>query len=82
MRRRHPGGLAFARRRLDLFRLAFIKVDHRNSGIDVLCALVFCGSQRMIGRHRLVNDALKDEFEAGLHALSIKAKTPKEVEGQ
>ncbi len=36
----------------------------------------------MIGRHRLVNDALKDEFEAGLHALSIKAKTPKEVEGK
>lgn len=36
--------------------------------------------QRIIARHRLVNDALKDEFEAGLHALVIKAKSPKEAE--
>ncbi|GAA5913668.1 hypothetical protein JCM6882_008714 [Rhodosporidiobolus microsporus] len=35
---------------------------------------------RMIQRHRLVNETLKGEFEAGLHALSIKAKSPKEVE--
>ena len=34
--------------------------------------------QRAIARHRLVNDALKDEFAAGLHALVIKAKSPSE----
>ncbi|GAA5860638.1 hypothetical protein JCM8547_005484 [Rhodosporidiobolus lusitaniae] len=33
---------------------------------------------RMIQRHRLVNETLKSEFDAGLHALSIKAKSPKE----
>lgn len=37
-------------------------------------------TQRMIARHRLVNDSLKDEFAAGLHALSIKAKSPEEYE--
>lgn len=36
--------------------------------------------QRAIARHRLVNDSLKDEFEAGLHALVIKAKSPAEVQ--
>ncbi|BGP53735.1 hypothetical protein JCM8202_005507 [Rhodotorula sphaerocarpa] len=35
---------------------------------------------RMIARHRLVNETLKDEFAAGLHALSIKAKSPEEYE--
>lgn len=34
----------------------------------------------MIARHRLVNETLKDEFAAGLHALSIKAKSPEEYE--
>ncbi|TNY21791.1 bola-like protein-domain-containing protein [Rhodotorula diobovata] len=35
---------------------------------------------RVIQRHRLVNDALKPLFDAGLHALAIRAKSPKEVE--
>ncbi|GAA5858987.1 hypothetical protein JCM1840_003696 [Sporobolomyces johnsonii] len=35
---------------------------------------------RAIARHRLVNAALKQEFEAGLHALAIKAKSPAEYE--
>ncbi|GAA5851190.1 hypothetical protein JCM9279_007478 [Rhodotorula babjevae] len=34
---------------------------------------------RVIQRHRLVNDALKPLFDAGLHALAIRAKSPKEV---
>jgi stress-induced morphogen len=34
----------------------------------------------MIQRHRLVNDSLKAEFEAGLHALSLKTKSPAEWE--
>ncbi|GAA5971717.1 hypothetical protein JCM11641_000697 [Rhodosporidiobolus odoratus] len=35
---------------------------------------------RMIQRHRLVNDSLKEQFDQGLHALSIKAKSPNEYE--
>ncbi|ORX34037.1 bola-like protein-domain-containing protein [Kockovaella imperatae] len=31
-----------------------------------------------IKRHRMVNNLLKDEFDAGLHALSLKLKTPEE----
>ena len=33
-----------------------------------------------IKRHRLVNGLLKDEFEKGLHALSLRLKTPQEIE--
>ncbi|KAK4705904.1 BolA-like protein 1, partial [Phenoliferia sp. Uapishka_3] len=36
--------------------------------------------KRAIARHRLVNDSLKEEFEKGLHALVIKARTPTEVQ--
>eukprot|EP01080_Neovahlkampfia_damariscottae_P003081 gene3081-5251_t len=32
----------------------------------------------LIQRHRLVQDALKDEFDSGLHALSLKLKTESE----
>lgn len=32
----------------------------------------------LLERHRMINNLLKDEFSSGLHALSIKAKTPKE----
>jgi BolA protein len=31
-----------------------------------------------VGRHRLVNDALADEFAGGLHALSLVLKAPGE----
>lgn len=30
-----------------------------------------------VARHRLVNEALKDEFETGLHALAIRAEPPR-----
>ncbi|CAK9785678.1 unnamed protein product [Cutaneotrichosporon oleaginosum] len=33
-----------------------------------------------IARHRLVNGLLKDEFDMGLHALSLRLKTPAEWE--
>lgn len=32
-------------------------------------------------RHRLINKALKDKFSKGIHALQIKALTPKEHAG-
>ena len=31
----------------------------------------------LIDRHRMINEAVKDELENGVHALSIKAKTVK-----
>lgn len=37
----------------------------------------FAGKSQ-IARHRLVNSLLKDEFDAGLHALSLRLKTPEE----
>lgn len=33
---------------------------------------------RLVGRHRLVNQTLKGEFEAGLHALALHTWTPEE----
>lgn len=38
----------------------------------------FAGLNR-VARHRLVYDALKDQFAMGLHALAIDAKTPQEI---
>jgi stress-induced morphogen len=36
-----------------------------------------------IQRHRLVNSLLKEEFDTmGLHALSLRLKTPEEWEGE
>ena len=40
----------------------------------------FTGLNR-VARHRLVNDALGDEFAAGLHALALTLKAPGEVAG-
>ena len=38
----------------------------------------FAGLSR-VARHRAVNDLLKSEFEAGLHALAIEATAPGET---
>lgn len=35
-------------------------------------------SQPRVARHRLVNEAVAEELEAGIHALSINAMTPSE----
>ncbi|CAB4281612.1 unnamed protein product [Prunus armeniaca] len=35
--------------------------------------------QSLVKRHRMVYDALADELQSGLHALSIVAKTPQEI---
>ncbi|GJN88285.1 hypothetical protein Rhopal_001250-T1 [Rhodotorula paludigena] len=36
--------------------------------------------QKVIQRHRLVNDTLKPLFDEGLHALAIRAKSPSEYD--
>lgn len=38
----------------------------------------FSGTSRL-DRHRMVNDALKEELEGGVHALAIRANAPEEV---
>lgn len=38
--------------------------------------------QRLIGRHRSVNQALADEFANGLHALSMHTFTPSEWQAE
>ena len=38
----------------------------------------FSGLNR-VARHRLINDALSDEFTAGLHALSLTLRAPGEA---
>ena len=38
--------------------------------------------QSPVDRHRRVNELLRDEFRAGLHALTIRAMTPDEWERQ
>ncbi|KAJ4713666.1 SufE-like protein, chloroplastic [Melia azedarach] len=35
--------------------------------------------QNLVKRHRMVYEALADELQSGLHALSIVAKTPQEA---
>ncbi|KAH8923037.1 bola-like protein, partial [Atractiella rhizophila] len=36
--------------------------------------------QKTIQRHRMINNALKEEFDQGLHALVLKTRTPSEVD--
>jgi BolA protein len=43
-----------------------------------ITADAFSGASR-VARHRLVFDALKDEFAGGLHALAIDAGAPKKT---
>ncbi len=38
----------------------------------------FAGMSR-VARHRFVHEIVRDEFESGLHALSLKLLTPEEV---
>ena len=43
-----------------------------------IVASCFAGKNR-VQRHRMVYDAVKDEFGPTIHALTIQAKTPEEV---
>ncbi len=46
----------------------------------VIVSSAFAGVSR-VDRHRLVNAALADELNAGLHALTITSRTPEEWSG-
>jgi len=43
-----------------------------------IVATCFRGKTR-VERHRMIHESLGDAFKAGIHALSIKAKTPEEA---
>lgn len=43
-----------------------------------IVAAAFAGQSR-VARHRAINDLLKPEFDAGLHALAIEAAAPGEA---
>jgi BolA protein len=45
--------------------------------VDIVSA-VFEGKSR-VERHRMVNDAVREAFQRGLHALAIKARAPGEA---
>ncbi|ASJ95999.1 BolA family protein [Shewanella marisflavi] len=44
----------------------------------VIVASAAFEGKRLIGRHRVVNEALQPQFDAGLHALSMHTFTPDE----
>lgn len=77
------------RERLDPAELNVIDESHQHAGhagwreggethfrLDIVSD-AFSGKSR-VERHRLVNDALREAFEAGLHALAIRARAPGE----
>jgi BolA protein len=45
--------------------------------VDIVSA-AFAGKSR-VDRHRIVNDAVSEAFQRGLHALAIKARAPGET---
>lgn len=47
----------------------------------VVASEVFDG-KRLIGRHRMINELLADEFANGMHALSIHTFTPTEWQAE
>ena len=45
--------------------------------VDIV-STTFAGKSR-VERHRIVNEAVRDAFQRGLHALAIKARAPGEA---
>lgn len=48
------------------------------SHFKVVAVSELFAERKLVGRHRLVNQALKEEFESGLHALALHTWTPEE----
>lgn len=46
---------------------------------DIYMVSSFFDNMSRVNRHREVSNALKEEFDTGLHALSLSLKTPSEI---
>ncbi|RSH82573.1 uncharacterized protein EHS24_007555 [Apiotrichum porosum] len=57
---------------------AAMRAQNGGSGESLAVVSGAFAGKSQIARHRLVNSLLKDEFDAGLHALSLRLKTPEE----
>ncbi|MDX3929746.1 MAG: BolA family protein [Shinella sp.] len=76
---------AFSPERLDVVNESHLHAGHQPefSGTGEthmrirIVSPAFSGMSR-VARHRAVNDILKEEFDAGLHALAIEAAAPGE----
>lgn len=81
---------ATLRERLHPISLSVVDESHQHIGhagwreggethfsIDIVSA-AFTGKSR-VDRHRLVNEAVSEAFQRGLHALAIKARAPGEA---
>ncbi|KAJ1702073.1 hypothetical protein LUZ61_010195 [Rhynchospora tenuis] len=58
---------------------AGVKGDANETHFNVKIVSSKFEGQNLVKRHRMVYDLLADELKSGLHALSIVAKTPKEI---
>jgi BolA protein len=52
--------------------------ERAESHFKVIAVSELFAEHKPVGRHRLVNQALKGEFESGLHALALHTWTPEE----
>ncbi|KAJ3680379.1 hypothetical protein LUZ60_016657 [Juncus effusus] len=58
---------------------AAVKDDANETHFNVKIVSEKFEGQNLVKRHRMVYDLLAEELKFGLHALSIVAKTPKEL---
>lgn len=78
---------AFSPEKLDIIDESHLHAGHpgaRSGGGHFVATIVsesFAG-KNMLERHRMVYDALGDAMQTEIHALSIKAFTPQEVQNQ
>ena len=70
--------------RLDVINESELHAGHRNSPgtgeshFRVLVVSDLMRGKSRVERHRMINEALADEFKRGVHALAIKAYAPGE----
>ena len=78
---------AFSPEKLDIIDESHLHAGHpgaRSGGGHFVATIVsesFTG-KNMLERHRMVYDALGDAMQTEIHALSIKAFTPQEIQNQ
>jgi len=78
-------GAAFSPERLDVLNESHLHAGHKpefdgegETHLRVrIVASAFSGMSR-VARHRAINDLVKAEFDAGLHALAVEAAAPGE----